>query len=90
MNNRKQAIRCRNYKVHKENKGRLLAVFDGNCIYIHCKNSLCKRWTRIKVQFEGIDLDFSKAAIIQDTLPEGCFFNLESAGAIVGDDYECS
>jgi hypothetical protein len=73
-----QAVRCQNkYHLRKNPTGGGMAlVFKGDSIYVRCPDPHCKRWMRLQVILPGINLDFSKAALVHETLPEDFQFGL--------------
>lgn len=79
----KIGIKCVNDEVHKNHEGRLLCILDKDCIYVHCKHANCKRWTKLKISFPGISLDFTKAAIIRELLPSDYHFDFDEAVTVV-------
>lgn len=85
---KKQVIRCHNDNDHIDPKGikhrgKILVIFEGENIYIHCGYLRCKRWTKLNISFPGVKIDFSKAAIIREIMPEGYHFDTEDASTIL-------
>lgn len=83
----KTVIKCHNKEAHRRSsgEGKILAVFGSDCIYLHCKDRACRRWTRLRISFPGIKLDFSKAAIVQDILAKDYHFDFDKAAVVIGD-----
>jgi hypothetical protein len=84
---KKPIIKCFNKDVHRRSngEGRILAILGKDAIYIHCGDRACKRWTKIGLLFPGIKLDFAKAAIVQELMPEGYHFDVSKAAVVIGE-----
>jgi hypothetical protein len=75
-------IKCHNSDVHRRSgTGDLLAFLEGNSIYLLCRDRLCKRWTKIEINFPGIKIDFAKAGLVQRLMPEK--YNIDYTKATV-------
>ena len=68
-------IHCNVAGSHSTGKGRILVVLNDNSIIVQCKTNRCRRWIKLSFSFPGINLDFSKAAITKEFLPENYRFN---------------
>jgi len=77
-------IKCLNYDDHKKSgEGNLLAFLEGNSIYLYCKDRICKRWTKLEINFPGIKIDFSKAGFVQRLMPKNYKFDYKKAVVII-------
>lgn len=81
---KKKAVRCKNADVHADEGGHILVIFEKNAFYMQCKNSQCKRWTRLEISFPHTEIDFRDAAIVQSLMPTGYHFDVEPAAAAIG------
>lgn len=84
----KRSVKCFNKSIHQRGngEGHLLCVVGKSELYLHCNDRACKRWTKIKISFPGIHLDFTKAAIVQELMPAGYHFDLLKAAVVIGGD----
>lgn len=80
--NTKRVVRCQSDKCGKENSN-ILFAFDGNSIYVKCRDWDCKRWTKISVIIPGAEIDFSKCGIVQEVLPENYHLHIENCATVV-------
>ena len=78
----KKVIRCSDSNCNHGN-GNILLVFDADKIYVKCRNSSCKLFTRLTVKIPGINVDFSTAGIVQDTLPPDYHLDFKPASTVV-------
>lgn len=76
-------IKCKHVKAHTH--GRLLAIIRDNSIFIKCKHTQCKRWTKLTISFPGIDLDFTKAAITQEFVSKNHRFDVADCPMVTED-----
>jgi hypothetical protein len=81
-------IRCYNPNVHKEmqyekGEGRMLAIFRKNFIFLKCGSHHCKRWTRIKIDVPGVNLDFSNVAFTKKIMPKRYHFDTVKAPLVI-------
>lgn len=87
---KKTVIKCYNTNIHRRNngEGHILIILGNDSIYLHCSDRACKRWTKLKISFPGIKINFSKAAVIQTLMPENYHFDINKAAVIIGDTDE--
>lgn len=80
----KKVIRCSDGHCNHGN-GNILLVFEGNKIFVKCRNGDCRRLTRLTIRIPGIDIDLSNAGIVQETLSLDYHLDFKSAvTAVVG------
>ena len=48
----------------------MVLMLDGNSIYAKCNHGNCGRWTKLTFDIPGVKLDFSKAGMVQRTMPK--------------------
>lgn len=67
-----QSVRCQaEYHLkHNPSGGNIVLMFQGNSIFAKCDRGGCKRWTKLSISFPGVEVDFSKAAFSQKTMPK--------------------
>jgi len=80
----KKAIRCGDPNCN-HGEGSLLLSFDGDRMYVRCRNRDCRKITRITFRIPGINLDFNNAGIVQETLPEDFHQDIERATTVVAE-----
>jgi len=78
----KKVISCGNPSCNHGNGNILLAV-QGNKIFVKCRNSDCRRWTRLTIRIPGINIDLEDAGILQEIMPDGYHLDLEKATTVV-------
>jgi hypothetical protein len=83
-------VKCHNKDAHKRSggEGDLLAFLEGNSIYLYCRDRVCKRWTKIEINFPGIRIDFSKAGIVQRLMPKNYNFDYLKATVVLDDGFQ--
>lgn len=78
----KKAIRCSDPHCN-HGEGNVLLSFDGDKIYVKCRNRDCRLITRITLRIPGINLDLNSAGIVQEVLPEDYHMTMEPATTVV-------
>jgi hypothetical protein len=81
----KSVIRCASPMCSGNEKPNILLAFEGNSIFVKCRDWDCKRFTKITVNIPGIKIDFKDAGIIQEVLPADYHLSLEPACSVVGE-----
>jgi hypothetical protein len=68
-------FRCqnRNAHVHKgQPKAGNIVVFLGKKeVIVRCPDSMCRSWVQLSFNFNGVDVDFRKAGIVQSVIKPG-------------------
>ncbi|HUX56736.1 MAG TPA: hypothetical protein VMV77_07170 [Bacteroidales bacterium] len=67
-----QSVRCQaeNHLKHNQSGGNMVMILEGNSIYAKCGHGTCQKWTRLTLSIPGVDLDFTRVAYVQETLPK--------------------
>ena len=79
----KKVISCSDPNCNHGN-GNLLLAFQNNRIFVKCRNSDCRRWTRLTLRIPGININLEEAGVVQEVMPEGYHLDLEKAMTVVG------
>ena len=66
-------VRCRDRNSHGDVPGNILAVLDGDTIYLRCSDRKCRSWTRVQISIPGVNLNFADAAIQTEVVSVGRF-----------------
>ena len=78
----KKTIRCTG-AIHKSHNGNILIAFNKDSIFVKCQDRDCKRWSKITVNIPGVEIDLSKAGIIQEVMAIDYHLHLETTTTVV-------
>jgi hypothetical protein len=69
----------------KPKEGNVVAFLGGKSIIVRCPDSKCRGWVRLDFNFNGVDIDFRKAGVVQSLVAPGSMTLDTSKAAVVID-----
>ena len=79
----KKVITCSG-AAGQNHQANILLAFGKDTVFVRCNDRYCKRWVRVRVNIPGINLNFQKAGITQEVLPEEYHLHLRAATTVIG------
>jgi hypothetical protein len=66
-------------------KPNILLAFEGNSIFVKCRDWDCKRFTKLTFNFPGLKIDFKDAGIVQEVMFADYHLSLENSVTVIGE-----